>query len=202
MLKKLYLSPFGYIISFVLNIIAFIHKPFMVYGFYNAVQKRFYKNTRISSSVKLVGKKNIDIGDNVWIGHYCLLDGIGGIQIGKGVQIGTFTSFYTHSSQDTIRLLGDKYIEIKNKDRIGYIIKNIEIGEFTFIGTSCVILPGTRIGKGAIIGAGSIVKGDFPDYSIIVGNPARVVGDSRKNDEKYLTNPQVIDNYFDRERIK
>jgi len=112
MLRKLYLSPLGYCISFVLNTIAFIHKPFMVYGFYNRVQKRFYKNTRISSSAKLIDKQNIDIADNVWIGHYCLLDGIGGITIGEGVNIASHSCIYSHSSQNAIRLLGKKFIEI------------------------------------------------------------------------------------------
>ena len=201
MLRKLYLSPLGYCISFVLNTIAFIHKPFMVYGFYNRVQKRFYKNTRISSSAKLIDKQNIDIADNVWIGHYCLLDGIGGITIGEGVNIASHSCIYSHSSQNAIRLLGKKFIEIPANERIGYIIEKVEIGAYSFIGTSCVLLSGTKIGKGAIVGAGSIVKGEFPDYSIIVGNPAKIVGDTRKIDEKFLSNPQVIENYFDKEQL-
>ncbi|NVN94890.1 MAG: acyltransferase [Bacteroidetes bacterium] len=202
MLRKLYLSPLGYCISFVLNAIAFIHKPFMVYGFYNPVKKRFYKNTRISSSAKLVDKQNIDIGDNVWIGHYCLLDGIGGISIGEGVNIASHSCIYTHSSQNSIRLLGKKFIEIPSRERIGYYIKKVEIGEYAFIGTSCVLLPGTKIGKGSIVGAGSILKGEFPDYSIIVGNPAKIVGDTRKIDKKYLSDPQVIANYYDKTEDK
>jgi acetyltransferase-like isoleucine patch superfamily enzyme len=199
MLRKIYLSPLGYLISIVLNLIAFIHKPFMVYGYYNRVQKIFFKNTRISSSAKLVDKQHIDIKDNVWIGHYSLLDGIGGIKIGEGVNIASHSCIYTHSSQNAIRLLGKKFIEIEAKDRTGYIIKGVEIGEYTFIGTSCVILPGSQIGKGCIIGAGSIVKGDFPDFSVIVGNPAAIVGDSRKADEKYFSDSLVITNYFDKE---
>ncbi|MCX6231079.1 MAG: acyltransferase [Bacteroidetes bacterium] len=202
MLRKLYLSPLGYIISFILNAMAFIHKPFMVYGFYNRVQKRFYKNTRISSSAKLIDKQNIDIKDNAWIGHYCLLDGIGGIVIGEGVNIASHTCIYTHSSQNSIRLLGKKFIEIEAKDRIGYIIEKVEIGEYVFIGTSCVILPGTKIGKGAIVGAGSVVKGEFPDFAVIVGNPAKVVGDSRKADEVYFDNQLVKEHYFDKNVIK
>jgi len=202
MLRKLYLSPLGYCISFLLNTIAFVHKPFMVYGFYNRVQKRFYKNTRLSSSAKLINKQNIDIADNVWIGHYCLLDGIGGITIGEGVNIASHSCIYTHSSQNTIRLLGKKFIEIPANKRIGYIIEKVEIGAYSFIGTSCVLLPGTKIGKGVIVGAGSIVKGDFPDYSIIVGNPAKIVGDTRKIDEKYLSDPHVIANYYNRTENK
>jgi acetyltransferase-like isoleucine patch superfamily enzyme len=202
MLRKIYLSPLGYLISLILNIIAFIHNPFMVYGYYNRVQKHFFKNTRISSSAKLLDKHDIDIHDNVWIGHYCLLDGIGGIIIGEGVNIASHSCIYTHSSQNAIRLLGKKFIQIEAKDRIGYIIESVEIGAYTFIGTSSVILPGTKIGKGAIIGAGSVVKGDFPDFSIIVGSPAKIVGDSRKADEKYFSDPIVIENYFDKEVLK
>jgi len=50
-----------------------------------------------------------------------------------------------------------------------------EIGDGTFIGTNSTILPRTRIGKWAIVGAGSVVTKDVPDYSVVVGNPARIV---------------------------
>ena len=57
-----------------------------------------------------------------------------------------------------------------------------EIGDGTFIGTNATILPRTRIGKWSIIGAGSVVTKDIPDYSVAVGNPARVI---RANDVFY-----------------
>jgi len=47
------------------------------------------------------------------------------------------------------------------------------------IGSNATILPDIRIGVGAIVGAGAIVTRDVPDYAIVVGNPARVVGDGR-----------------------
>lgn len=59
----------------------------------------------------------------------------------------------------------------------------VYIGEDAFIGASVVVLPGTRIGKSVIIGAGAVVKGVVEDYSIMVGNPARKIGDTR--DEKF-----------------
>lgn len=202
MFRKLYLSPFGLIISLILNLIALIKKPFMVYGFYNRKTKRFFKKTRISSSTILVNKNNIDIADNVWIGHYCILDGIGGIKIGKGVQIASHSCVYTHSSQNAIRIMGDKYIDIPAEYREGYIIKNVEIGDFTFIGTSSIILPGTSIGKGCLIGAGSIVNGYFPDFSVIVGNPAIIKGDTRNIDKRLLINIKNKENYYNPEFLK
>ncbi len=49
------------------------------------------------------------------------------------------------------------------------------IGNDVWLGNDARILPGTRIGSGVIVGAGAVVKGDIPDYSIVVGNPGRVV---------------------------
>ena len=51
----------------------------------------------------------------------------------------------------------------------------VHIGKGSFIGTKSVILPNVRIGQGCVIGAGSIVSNDIPDYSVAVGAPARVV---------------------------
>lgn len=201
MFRKIYLSPLGFFISLFLNILAFFKKPFMVYGFYNSKEKKFFNKTRISSSVKLVDKKNINIKNNVWIGHYCLLDGIGGIEIEQGVHIASHSCIYTHSSQNSIRLLGEKFIDIPANERPGYIIEGVKIGEYSFIGASCVFLSGTYIGKGCIVGAGSIVKGSFPDYSVIVGNPAKVVGDSRSIDKKLYLAGVNFENYYDKALI-
>lgn len=202
MFRKIYLSPLGILISLILNAIASIHKPFMVYGFFNKSSIKYMKRTRVSSSAIFVNKKNIEIDDNVWIGHYCLLDGIGGIKIGKGVHVASHSCIYTHSSQNAIRLMGDKYIEIPAEERLGYIIENVEVGEFSFIGTSCVILPGTKIGNGCILGAGSIVKGEYPDYSIIAGNPAKIIGNTQTVDKKLLENPENSKYYYNPDFIK
>jgi UDP-2-acetamido-3-amino-2,3-dideoxy-glucuronate N-acetyltransferase len=52
------------------------------------------------------------------------------------------------------------------------------------IGSNATILPGITIGVGAIVGAGAIVTRDVPDYAIVVGNPARVVGDWRERQKQ------------------
>lgn len=197
MLKKIYLSPLGFIISIIMNFAAFFHKPFMVYGYYNRIHRKFFKKTRISSSAKLVCKNKINISNNVWIGHYCLIDGVGGVEIDDGVHMASHSCIYTHSSHDSIRLLGEKYIEYNPENRLGYIISPVKIGKYTFIGTSSVILPGTILGKGVIVGAGSIVKGVFPDYSVITGNPAKIIGNSKNRDKGFLENEIVKQNYYD-----
>lgn len=56
------------------------------------------------------------------------------------------------------------------------------IEDGVFIGTNATVLPRTRIGKWSIIGAGAVVTRDVPDYSVVVGNPARII---RRNDVSY-----------------
>ena len=59
---------------------------------------------------------------------------------------------------------------------IGCSRSHVEIGEGSFLGYGAVVLPNVKIGRQCIIGAGSVVTSDVPDYSIAAGAPARVVG--------------------------
>lgn len=202
MFKKLYFSPLGVLISIVLGLLAVFQRPFMVYGYYNKKSKKYLKRTRIGSTVKLINKKTIDLSDNVWIGHYALIDGIGGVTIGKGVHVSSHTVIYSHSSQDTIRLLGEHYMDEETANRTGYKLKPITIGEYTFIGTGSIILPGSTIGRGCIIGAGSVVNETIPDYAIATGNPIQIVGDTRERDKNRFG--EIIDEtkYYDPKALK
>ena len=197
MLKKIYLSPIGYIISFIQNILALFHEPFMVYGYYNKVQKKFMKYTRISSNTKIMSKAMLDIEDGVWIGHYSLIDASNGVKIGRCVQTGSHVSIFSHSSHNSIRLLGDSYLS--SDERVGYVNAGVSIGDYTFIGTGSVIFPGTTIGKGCLVKAGSILTKTYPDYSIISGNLGKVVGNVMDIDKHYFTEKVVQENYFDKE---
>lgn len=55
-----------------------------------------------------------------------------------------------------------------------YVYKDIEIGDFVWLGSRVMILPGTKIGEGAIIQGGAVVHGEIPPYAIAGGNPAKV----------------------------
>lgn len=200
--KRIYFSPLGYIISYVLNILSVIHKPFMVYGYYNRVQKKFYKNIRISSTCYITDKRKLDISDNVWINHYSRIDASAGIRIATGCQIGFGAAILSHSSHNAIRLNGEKYIELDVEERVGYIFKPVEIGAYSFIGGGSTILPGVTIGKGCVIGVGAVVNMDIPDYAIAVGVPAKIVGNTLDIDKKYFDDERVKKYYYNQESMR
>jgi hypothetical protein len=54
----------------------------------------------------------------------------------------------------------------------------VVIGENCFIGTNSILMPGCKIGKNVIVGAGSVVRGDIPDNAMIAGNPAQIIGNT------------------------
>jgi acetyltransferase-like isoleucine patch superfamily enzyme len=160
----------------------------------NFVSKRKLKNTRASNTATFVEKQGIDLGDNVFIWHHSIIDGSNGVTIEEGCQIGAWNGIFSHSSHISIRLYGEKYGEIN--DMKGYIRGSVYIGKYTFVGPHSIIMPNTKIGKGCLVSAYSYVKGEFPDFSIISGNPAKVVGDTRQLDSKYLDNNEELRNYY------
>jgi len=178
-----------------LRFIARQARPIMIYYRKNFQGKK-YANIRISSSTVLGNKEHLILHKNVYIGHFNRLDASNGIEIAEGVQLAGYCSIVTHSSHQAIRLYGDKYQE--TKDHIGYHKGGVFIGKYTFVGPHSIIMSNTRIGKGCLIKAYSYVKGDFPDFSIISGNPATVVGNTRDKDEKTLKeNPELYAFYND-----
>jgi len=108
-----------------------------------------------------------------------------------------WSGIFSHGSQDAIRLCGIRYIEIDPIDRPGYATGPVTVGDFTFVGAGATIRPGVGIGRGCRIDAGAIVTRDIPDFSIVRGIPARIVGDVREIDCNYFGIDGVKENYFD-----
>lgn len=87
------------------------------------------------------------------------------IEIGNKVRIADGVQFITH----------DGAIRCFSGELQGGIFGRIKIGNNVFIGLNSIILLNTTIGNNCIIGAGSVVRGHFPDNSVIIGNPAKVI---------------------------
>jgi acetyltransferase-like isoleucine patch superfamily enzyme len=107
-----------------------------------------------------------EIGPETWIGPFCMVDGSGGLVIGRGCDLAAGVHVYTHSSAR--RCVSKRSEEIERRP--------VRIGDFTFIGANAVILMGVSIGSHCVIGAGAVVANDIPDRCVAVGVPARVVG--------------------------
>ena len=182
-----------------LAVLGALGKRCMVYGYRNS-EGKYLPKCRISSKALILDKKKLKIGDNVWINHYARIDTTSGVEIGEGCQIGYGACILSHSSHNAIRLLGTHYMEIPIMDRAGYIFKPVKIGKYTFVGGGSCIMPGVTIGKGCVIGVNSVVTHDIPDYSIAMGNPARVAGSTLDTDREFLTNnPELKKMYYDGE---
>jgi acetyltransferase-like isoleucine patch superfamily enzyme len=150
---------------------------------------RFGKNVVIEKGVLVFHPENIEIGDNVyighntilkgyyknrmiigkgsWIGQQCFLHSAGGIEIGQNVGIGPGVKIITsHHKEEGI----EKPILHSSID-----FKKVIICEDSDIGINAVILPGVKIGRGVQVGAGAVVTKDVPDFTVIGGVPARVL---------------------------
>lgn len=169
----------------------------MVWG-YKDSDGEFRDRTRISDTVFMYHPERIRISDNVFVWHYTILDGTGGLEIGEGTQIGAWVGIFTHSSHIAIRIYGNHYQGVPENDKKGYPIDSVKIGKYVFVGAGSKILPGVSIGDGALISAATLVNKDVENFQIVAGNPAKVIGDTRKLDEKYLQyDPQLREWYME-----
>lgn len=142
-------------------------------------------HTRISPASHLEHEDRLTLGDHVYIGPFCWIEASGGVTLDEGVQITSHVSIVTHSSHRTMRLMGRAYAT-DERERPGWVAGPVHVGGYSFIGPHVVIEAGTRLGRGCIVRAGSVVRGDFPDHAVIDGRPARQVGDAREADERWL----------------
>ena len=140
----------------------------------------------ISDTVDVTSWDRLTLGDNVFVWHYSILDAGNGIEIGDGCQIGTRVGVFTHSAHISLRLYRDRYFETDYRSHVGRVKGSVVLGEYTFVGPNSIIMPDTRIGRGSLVAAFSLVRGEFPEFSVISGNPAKVVGDTRRLDWTFL----------------
>lgn len=126
----------------------------------------------IKRNVDIRTPPNITIGKHSTVNKRVLLEGRGGkLVIGDNVDIAQDVQIWTlqhdYNSPD-YKAVGD----------------NVIIGDYAWIGTRSIILPGVTIGKGAVVAAGAIVTHDIPSYTIVGGIPAKKIG-NRSSDLQY-----------------
>lgn len=161
----------------------------MLFGEVSQGQDR--PHTRISPSCCIEHEDRLTLGDHVYIGPFNFIEASGGVSLEEGVQITSHVSIVTHSSHRAQRLLGRDYVAWPGT-RPGWVAGPVRVGAYSFIGPQVLIEAGTRLGRGTLVRAGSIVRGEFPDFAVLEGRPAQVVGDTRHGDELLLQrNPEL-----------
>lgn len=157
------------------------------------------KNVKISSRASIYNAGNILIHDNARIDDFCILSaGEGGIEIGRYVHIGCYSSLIGKGKitlKDFSGLSGRVSIYSSNDDFSGTFMshptiperyRNVTVGEVilephVIIGAGSVILPGVHIQHGAAIGAMSLVKQSCGPFEIYGGIPAKFIRHRKKD---------------------
>lgn len=126
-----------------------------------------YKS-QIIGFVRISGKPfNFKIGNNSHLKSNTFIECSGGVEIGDYFHPGSgLTIFSTNHNYDSPQKIPYDEISIKKK---------VVIKDFVWIGANVTLVPGITIGEGSVIGAGSVVTKDVPDFSVVGGNPAKVI---------------------------
>lgn len=147
-----------------------------------AARARYYRSrlaacgnsTIIAVGVRISSPEKLSLGDRVGIGAGAFITAGGGVKLGNCVGIGPDTKIWSvnHIFKDP---------DVPWRDQ-GWEYKEVIIEDDAWIGAASFIKPGVTVGKGAIVSAGTVLSKSVPPYSIVTGNPGRVVGWRKKPD--------------------
>lgn len=158
----------------------YIGRPTFIEG-----RKNIYigNRVRIFPGIRMETIRNgmISIGDNTAIEQNVHI-----ISENKTLNIGSDT---TISANVFISNVDHEYKDIeKSVMEQSIVFKETQIGKSCFIGYGAVILPGTKLGNHCIVGANTVVRGNYPDNCVIVGNPARIIKKYELETESWKNN--------------
>lgn len=133
---------------------------------------RIGKGSTIHCGAKFYNAHKIRIGSDTIIGEDVVLDGRDMLIIGNHVDIASEVMIY-NSEHDI------------NDPSFTAISGIVEVEDYVFIGPRAIILPGVKIGKGAVIGAGAVVTKNVEPFKIVGGVPAKEIGERENKDPRY-----------------
>jgi maltose O-acetyltransferase len=121
------------------------------------------RRLEVQSPFIIAGAGQVEIGDDVSLAGYLHIWGMGGVKIGDRVMIGSHVAITSLTHDPAAPVM-----------RHATIAKPVVIEDDVWIGTHAVILPGVRIGRGAVVAASAVVTRDVPADTIVAGVPARI----------------------------
>ena len=122
--------------------------------------------------VRFFNPAGIQIGEDSIIGFRSFLDGRDKLVIGDHVDMASEVMIY--NSEHAL-----------DSEDFHATSAPVVIGDYVFIGPRAIILPGVKIGRGAVIAAGAVVTKDVSDFAIVGGVPAKVIGERQNKDPHY-----------------
>ena len=163
----------------------------LVPGFVTSLYHFLRSRALVSLSARVQWGGEISFGPGTVVKAFAVVQSSGGqVQFGRQCAVSSFVHVSTGAGDvvagDYVRIApnctlvgGTKEVRARGilvKDQPETEARGIVIGDDVLIGAGVVVLPGSRIGTGAVVGAGSVVSGVVPEYAIVAGAPARVVG--------------------------
>jgi acetyltransferase-like isoleucine patch superfamily enzyme len=139
-----------------------------------------------SARIDVFPFNNFTLGEHSIVEDFAAINnGVGDVLIGHHVGVGlsntiigpvTLGNYVMMAQNIVLSGLNHGYEDITSPPRTQKVVtKQITINDNVWIGANCVVTAGVTIGKHAVIGAGSVVTKNIPEYSVAVGNPARVI---------------------------
>ena len=155
-------------VSYIFNrLLMYIPSCHVRLAFFRLRVAKLGKGVGLLMGVELRNGRNVFIGDRVVINRGVLLDGRGGqLIIGNDVDIAQETNIWTLEHDVRSDIYADKG-------------GNVVIEDHVWIASRATVLPGVRIGKGAVVACNSVVTKDVPQMAIVAGIPAKVIGTRR-----------------------
>ena len=126
---------------------------------------------------------HIEVGKNFFANYNCTIIDVAKVTIGDNCQLAPNVAIYT---------AGHPLHPVSRNSLYEYGI-SVTIGDNVWIGGNSVILPGVHIGSNTVIGAGSVVTKDIPDWTVAAGNPCRIVKQITEEDKKYYYKDREFD---------
>ena len=126
---------------------------------------------------------HIEVGKNFFANYNCTIIDVAKVTIGDNCQMAPNVAIYTASHP---------LHPVSRNSLYEYGI-SVTIGDNVWIGGNTVILPGVHIGSNTVIGAGSVVTKDIPDWVVAAGNPCRVIKKITEDDKKYYYKDREFD---------
>lgn len=130
------------------------------------------RGVHIHMGTQFFKPSGVEIGEGSVIGQNAFLDGRDKLIIGKHVDIASDVMIY-NSEHDI------------NSQDFHAVSAPVEVGDYVFIGPRAIILPGVKIGRGAVVAGGAVVTKDVAEFAIVGGVPARFIGERKMKDLHY-----------------